>query len=300
TAMICLWSEERGLFVPAAVRSPYAAELKDVLWERDTGIVGWAVQSREPCLVTDARSDPRLEQELGLSQFLRSLIFIPLAYEDEVLGIFVIGDRQPGVYREHNLHILTIVGGLATVALDNTRLHHRLKKAAGYDPLTGLPNRYQFWRHLQSELHRTRSQDQPLAVILIEIDQLSVLNGRYGFAVGDYALVQFARALEDRVGARGTVARYGGDGFALLLPEFGEIRATEIAERLQRAVEQISFGVEGREERVRLSVRIGLAVSPLDGATADELLRQAESYLYASGEPVIAGASPAGGSRGRA
>jgi len=299
TAVIYLWSEEHGLFVPAVVESPYAAKLQDIVHDGDEGLIGWVAQTREPCLVADARSDPLLVGEPGLARFLRSLIVIPLVHQDEVLGVFVIGERRPGVYHAPNLHILTIVGGLLAVAVDNARLHHRLNKLAGHDPLTGLPNRYRFWRQLQAELTRTRNQDLPLAVVLFDVEGLRVLNDRYGFKVGDHALTQIARLLAERVPPTGMVARWGGDEFGLLLPNTGEIRAAETAERLQRAVEQISFGVEGREERLRLAVRFSLAVSPLDGATADELLRKAESELHWLAEPVGAGTGVLGAGGGR-
>lgn len=298
TAAVYLWSEERRLFEPAAINSRYASELNDIVWEQGEGIVGWAAQAKEACLIADTRNDLRLDRELGLSQFLRSMILIPLLSGDEVLGVFVIADRHPDVYHERMLHILTIVGGQVAMAVDNARLRRRLEKQAGSDCLTGLPSRYRFWQWLQSELIRTRRQDRLLAVVILAVKGLQDFNRRFGFAVGDNALVQIARVLEGRVGSKGTAARYGGDKFALLLPDAGEIRATETAEQLQEAVGQISFGVEGREgrdERVRLSVQFGLAVSPLDGSTADELLMRAEGELYRSGERMDTGVLWAGG-----
>jgi diguanylate cyclase (GGDEF)-like protein len=280
TAAVYLWSEERGLFVPAVVHSPYAAELQDIVYERAEGIVGWTAENRESCLVADTRTDPLWAETWGLTQFLRSLLVIPLVHEDEVLGVMVIGERRPDAYHEGNLHLLNIVAGQVAVAVDNARLRRRMDRLAGYDPLTGLPNRYHFQRQLQGELGRTRNQDLPLAVVLVDVGGLRSLNARFGFAVGDHALIQVARLLEEKVAPTGTVARYGGATFALLLPGTGEIRAADLTERLERAVGQLSFGAEGREERLRLTVRSGLAVSPLDGATPQALLRRAEEKLY--------------------
>lgn len=289
TGIIYLWSQEQQLFVPAAVNSPLARELADMVWEKGEGIVGWAAATREPCLVMDAREDPRLQQEPGLSQFLRSLLVIPLISEDEVLGVFIIGDRAPDSYHEHNLHILTIVGGQAAVAMDNVLLHQRLGKSAGYDHLTRLPNRGQFVQRLHSELDRSGHQDRTLAVILLDVQGLHLINWRFGYAVGDRALEQVARILEARLCPEGMVARYGGDEFAVLLPDVGEIRATEVIEQLRGAIGQITIGAGGhgeRDERFRLSVRVGLAVSLLDGMTADELLRKAETEWYRIDKPV--------------
>lgn len=285
TAAIYLWSEERQLFVPSAVNSPYVRELNDTVWGYGEGIVGRAVAAREPYLIPDTWEDAHLSREPGLFQFLRSLMVIPLVAENEVLGVFILGDRHPDIYTEHNLHNLTIVGGQVAMAVDNARLHRRMEQIAGHDYLTGLPNRALFLRYLQSQLTASRREDRPLALILLDVNGLRNLNWRYGYLVGDHALRQMARMLEDGVRPPGMVVRYGGGGFAVLLPNTGEIRALETAERFQEAIEQISFGDEDREERGWISVQVGWAVSPLDGVKVDELVQRAERKLYRCREP---------------
>lgn len=299
TAAVYLWSEERHLFVPVAVEGPHAGELHDIVWERDEGIVGWAARHRKPRLVTDLQKEPELQRQTGLSQSVRSLVLLPLVFGNEVLGVFVIGDKRPGIYDEKSLNILSIIGGQVAAAADNWRVHRRLKKVAGRDYLTGLPNREQFVRQLQAELAENQRQDRPLAVILLDIDGLHDLNRRFGYATGDTALVQVARAVEGWLPPGGMAARYGGDEFALLLPDTGEIRAVQRAERLQRMVGQISLSVEGREDRVSLSISTGLATAPLDGDTVDELLARAEDHLYRPAGQDVPGVWPAGVNRTR-
>ncbi|MEW6540440.1 MAG: sensor domain-containing diguanylate cyclase [Bacillota bacterium] len=281
TAAVYLWSEERHLFVPVALEGAGAdaGGLHDIVWERDEGIAGWAAQNRKPRLVTDLRREPEWQRMTGLSPVTRSLILLPLVFGNEMLGVFVIGDKRPGVYDEKSLGLLSVVGGQVAAAADNWRLHRRLQKVAGRDYLTGLPNREQFVGRLEAELFRYERRDRPLAVILLEIDGLYDLNRRFGYAAGDTVLVQVARAVEEWLPADGTAARYGGDEFALLLPDTGEIRAAQKAERLQRMLEQISFGVQDRKERVRLPVRTGFSTAPLDGVTSDALLAGAEERL---------------------
>ncbi len=295
TAAVYLWSEERHLFVPVVLEGAGAGELHDIVWERDEGIVGWAARNREPRLVTDLRQEPELQRQTGLSRFMRSLVLLPLVFGNEMLGVFVIGDKRPGVYDEKSLGLLKIIGGQMAAAADNRRLNRRLKKVAGRDYLTGLPNREQFFNQLEAELVENERRDRPLAVILLDIDGLYDLNRRFGYAVGDTVLVQVARALEEWLPAGGMAARYGGDEFALLLPDTGEIRAAQRAERLQRLLGRISVGAKELKERVRLSVSTGFATAPLDGATADALLARAEDHLYRSAGREVPEFRPAGG-----
>ncbi len=294
-AAVYLWSEERHLFVPVALEGACAGGLHDIVWERDEGIAGWAAQNREPRLVTDLRREPEWQRMTGLSPVTRSLILLPLVFGNEMLGVFVIGDKRPGVYDEKSLGLLSVVGGQVAAAADNWRMRRRLQKVAGRDYLTGLPNREQFVGRLEAELSGYERMHRPLAVILLEIDGLYDLNRRFGYATGDTVLVQAARAVEEWLPADGTAARYGGDEFALLLPDTGEIRAVQRAERLQRMLEQISFGVEDRKERVRLPVRIGFSTAPLDGVTSDALLAGAEERLRLPAGREVSEFRPAGG-----
>ena len=146
------------------------------------------------------------------------------------------------------------------------RLVAELRLAASTDPLTGLLNRRAIEERAAHELARARRSGEPFAALLIDVDHFKQINDRDGHAAGDEALVDLARTLTGALREIDTVARIGGDEFAVLLPATGVSGARATAERLRA-----SAGVP---------ISIGTAVYGIDGHTADELARAADAALY--------------------
>jgi diguanylate cyclase (GGDEF)-like protein len=151
------------------------------------------------------------------------------------------------------------------------------------DELTQIPNRRSFERALQRELERARRSGGKLAVALLDVDEFKQVNDRYGHPAGDRVLAQIARRL--RLSFRDTdlVCRWGGEEFAVLLPELAEGTPEEVLAILERArhavgARPITLGPGLPSPMV--SVSGGLALYPADGRDAAELLRRADSSLY--------------------
>jgi len=136
------------------------------------------------------------------------------------------------------------------------------------DPLTGLANRRYFDERLQDELARAQRRERPLAVILIDVDDLKVVNDSNGHAAGDTVLRAVATLLRDQARGIDVAARLGGDEFALLLPETDDAGANKLLQRL----------LDGAAGEARFSA--GVAIYPEDGRTAEALLHEADVALY--------------------
>jgi diguanylate cyclase (GGDEF)-like protein len=166
-------------------------------------------------------------------------------------------------------------------AFDLTGRKHAEEKVqllAVTDPLTGLGNYRRLVEALDAEVKRTGRTGRPFAVLLLDLDQLKKINDRYGHLIGSQALCRLADVLRVHCRAIDTAARYGGDEFALILPETTAAAARLVASRIRSRLATDSL-------QPLLSASIGVAVYPQDGETIEALLCTADRELYGMKSP---------------
>jgi len=162
---------------------------------------------------------------------------------------------------------------LCGALIDQARLFDQVRTLAISDPLTGLANYRRLIALIESELDRSRRTHRPFSIVLLDMDGLKVINDRFGHLVGSRALVRLGKILRNHSRAIDTPARYGGDEFALVLPEAPKEIATRVASRIR---ERLATDTE----EPTLSVSAGIAAYPEDGDTAEKLLGAADRALY--------------------
>ncbi|WP_432263256.1 bifunctional diguanylate cyclase/phosphodiesterase [Cupriavidus sp. TMH.W2] len=155
---------------------------------------------------------------------------------------------------------------------------NQLVKQATFDEITGLPNRRVYIDRLSNALHRSKRDGVNSAVMFVDLDHFKRVNDTLGHPVGDQLLIAASRRLSALILEGDTVARFGGDEFVLLLPEFkSPLECRVLAERVVEAF-RVPFELAGRSISVTASV--GVAVSPEDGTEADVLLQHADTAMY--------------------
>ncbi|MGK2857058.1 MAG: diguanylate cyclase [Thermoanaerobaculia bacterium] len=273
------------------------------------GVVGRAMRTGVPLLVSDVRNDP---DYVMLNPEVVAELVIPFRFREKILGALNLESEDGGVFSDENAAFLQslasqIAGGIhmarvnrrladtnrlvaertREVELVNQQLqlaNQVLHQLSTHDGLTGVANRRQFDEILLVEWRRAARVEGPIALVMVDIDQFKAFNDTYGHQAGDDALKEVAYALQDSVQRAGEVtSRYGGDEFAIILPGMLIDEAARLAEDLRKAVEMRK--IRHASSSVSRYVTLSLGVASLQaarGGSAAELVAAADRALYAA------------------
>jgi diguanylate cyclase (GGDEF)-like protein/excisionase family DNA binding protein len=274
-------------------------------FQRGAGVGGTVWQTGRPVAVPDY--DLWENRSEAMPPGLGSVIGVPLTSGGAVIGVLGLSSGTPlRQYGERETGVLGRFAQLASIALDNARLFETVQRQAGeqaatddalrhdlgerrrleeeisqrsfYDPVTGLPNRALFLDRCGHSLAQARpDDDDPIAVILLDLVRFTVINECLGHAVGDRLLTEVGQRLVGVVRPGDTVARFGGDQFAVMLDGItSAVEARELAEQLD-AVVRVPFDLDGRDVFLNASMGIVIGVPGVDDP--GDLLRDAEFAL---------------------
>ena len=210
----------------------------------------------------DQRIADRVADRLRDAYGLHNLIAAPLRVNGRVEGAIVLSRRTRQPWGTRAQRILEAAAIEASAALTRVYTLREAELRATTDALTGLPNRRYFDEYLGLLARRRRAEDQ-VGVLMIDIDRFKKLNDTFGHAVGDHVLREVAQAIAGAVREGDVPARFGGEEFAVVLRNPGELIAVEVGERVRRSVADLDLrrlGVPG----VSVSVGVAVATSPDD------------------------------------
>lgn len=246
------------------------------------GSCGTAAFLGERVVVSDIESDPLWAdyRELATKHGLRACWSQPIVSSaTAVLGTFAIYYQTPRSPTEVEIELIETAAHIATIAIETANSRERLVHSALHDPLTGLPNRTLFLDRLGMAMKRSqRRPDSLFAVLFIDLDRFKGVNDSLGHMAGDELLRLIASRLDQCLRPVDTVARMGGDEFAVLLDYLEEEnQAEKLAMRIHQVLEP-SFDLEGRE--MQLTASIGITLSSAAYDRPEDLLRDADTAMY--------------------
>ncbi len=262
-----------GVRRAVVARDRFADEILAHAGPIDVGLTGWAIRHHEAVLANDAHLDTRAAQIPGTPEEPESMIVCPLLIGGEVIGTLNVA-RMGGPeahYTRDEFELVQLFAAQASIALQNAEAHGAMKTRAERDALTGLRNHGAF----QRELGILIEAGEPFALAMLDLDAFKGYNDRHGHPVGDTLLSRVADAMTGAIREGDRAYRYGGDEFAILLPDVDRRLGYQIADRVRGAVARLT---EPAGPTVTISA--GVAAYPLDGQTNDELVTAADRALY--------------------
>jgi diguanylate cyclase (GGDEF)-like protein len=243
--------------------------------DRVSPICQHAIGTNTPVLVEDVSRAP---DYLPMFDETRSQLVLPLISFGLKVGVLTLESAVSHGINSEDAKPLESVADIYAAAIRSADHFESVKQLAYRDGLTGVFNRRFFESRMVEEIERAERHNNPLSVLMVDIDGFKKLNDEFGHLLGDEVLKQVSHMFLSQTRKSDMVCRYGGDELAVLLPQTMSSNALIVAEKLRRVVAECEF--PGVARPVTLS--IGIAQYPLHGETRDELIKSADNALYAA------------------
>lgn len=209
----------------------------------------------------------------------RTLVMLPLVAKGQSIGIVELMANSTLALDAAQLELVQTMANEAAMALENARLYQEARQLADRDQLTGFYNHRYLHERLGEETIRARRSRSPLSVLMIDLDDFKLVNDTFGHLFGDRVLAWVAELIRSTLRGSDIAARYGGDEFAVILPDTDGEAARHAAERILEACRERPFRGEERGP-LPIGLSIGVATFPRDGRTGHELIAAADRALY--------------------
>lgn len=241
----------------------------------------WVLVKMQSLLIEDTEKDFRFDLEKipqKDTRIFRSMIASPLSSGKSMLGVLRIDNSRPEVFNSEDLRFLSTISDLGAMALENAILYQRTKELAIRDGLTSLYLRRYFFHQLNQEIIRAVRKKSEISLLILDIDKFKSYNDKYGHIAGDIVLKTVGNVLNSYFSEPGNlVCRYGGEEFAVLLPEVAKNKAINLADDLRKKIKD--FDMFLRKKKTNITVSIGVAAFPSDARTKEEFILKADMQL---------------------
>jgi diguanylate cyclase (GGDEF)-like protein len=207
-----------------------------------------------------------------------SEICVPLIFFGRKIGVLSLERAIAGDFEADEIKTIEAVADICAGAIQNANVFEQTKQLAYKDGLTGIFNRRYFEMRIAEELERSIRYGTSMAVVMLDIDHFKRLNDEFGHLLGDEVLKQVSNELLRQVRKGDLVTRFGGEEFAILLPQTNGDNAMEAAEKLRRSVAEFHFPGVPRP----VTISAGIGDFPHFGKTRDEIVSAADEALYAA------------------
>jgi len=278
---IMLYSWETKRLVAKSVSMGDGGTVPEFTLAPGEGVAGKVFVTGEPAWIPDVRSSPDFLHYGGRRTDVRSFMCVPLVSKGKNIGVLMLNHPEPSAFEPELLPTMRVLASYLAIAIENAGMFGLVKSLAEKDSLTLLYNHGSFHEKLAIELERANRYVRPMAVIMLDLDNFKEINDRYGHTTGDRVLALVAGALGAHLRKTDIAARYGGDEFAVILPETDLPSAAVIAGRIAEGISNVRLDIGG-ETVISFTASVGYASCGHDASGRGEILNIADRLMYES------------------
>jgi diguanylate cyclase (GGDEF)-like protein len=258
--------------------------MKEIRIKAGEGIAGRVFQDGKPLMMEDIGKSGGIQTRKNANYRTGSFICLPLKIGEKTIGVLNISDKATGEYfSEEDLALLRSFASYASIALERSiyySLADYLRELSITDPLTGLFNRRYFEERFFEELQRSERHNLTFSFAMIDIDDFKLFNDTEGHLAGDEILRNISNIAKESLRVIDIIARFGGEEFAVIMPQTDKEEAFLVAERIRTSVREKMSGTWKSFPKEVITVSIGVASFPYDGHESKELINNADKALY--------------------
>ena len=277
TVHIFLYDQEKDRLKFGVARDKNGIKNKSYAEPRQDGLTYSVARSATRIIIPNMRVHPIYKN--APATWHGSILGIPLKFENKVVGVMNISRSTTGEFSKAELRLLQLLAEQAAVAISNARIHAQVSREAKSDTLTGLPNRRALDERLEEEIVSAHRTGHPFAVVMMDLDGFKDINDQYGHPVGDRVLQTLFHFLAQGLRSSDFLARYGGDELTLVLPQSDLLATKSVTDKIIESLGDFNFILpDGKKLKIGMSG--GIALYPIHGQSAPQLLRAADKALY--------------------
>ncbi|MEW6052729.1 MAG: sensor domain-containing diguanylate cyclase [Nitrospirota bacterium] len=279
---VLLVDQETGELVFEKTDVPKTKGMQKFRMKMGEGIAGWVAKEGIPVVVPDVSKDERFLGKIDRAIHFKtkSLICVPIKTNEQVLGVIeLVNKTTGGHFVKEDLDLLMRLVDQTAIVIEKTSLYQKMTELAITDDLTKLFNTRYLNRTIEIEIQRSSRYGTSLSLIFMDVDHFKRINDSYGHLIGSKVLVEVGQLLLKSLRTVDIVARYGGDEFVIVLPQTPPEAATQIAERMRKAIEQNSF-LKKEGYALKMTASFGVASYPESAKSKEELVKIADDAMY--------------------